>query len=119
MTAAWEAGGPVPTPGPRVDVEGRPGMVMERIDGPDMLTLIGRRPWRLFGLARTLGTAHARLNEVPGPPSLVATRDLLRTRIEAQSALPARFRSTALRLLDDLPDGDRLNHGDYHPGNVL
>ena len=35
------------------------------------------------------------------------------------SRLPDRFRPVALRLLDVQPDGDRLNHGDYHPGNVL
>jgi aminoglycoside phosphotransferase (APT) family kinase protein len=29
------------------------------------------------------------------------------------------LRDFALRVLDRLPDGDRLCHGDYHPGNVL
>jgi Phosphotransferase enzyme family len=28
-------------------------------------------------------------------------------------------RDFAMRVLDGLPDGDRLCHGDYHPGNVL
>jgi aminoglycoside phosphotransferase (APT) family kinase protein len=119
MTAAWEAGGPVPTPGPRVDVEGRPGLVMERIDGPDILTILGRQPWRIAGLARSLGTTHARLHEVVGPPSLRPLRTLLRERIEMAEALPERLRSISVRLLEGLPDGDRIHHGDYHPGNVL
>jgi aminoglycoside phosphotransferase (APT) family kinase protein len=33
--------------------------------------------------------------------------------------MPPRLRAHALRVLDALPDGDRLCHGDYHPGNVL
>jgi aminoglycoside phosphotransferase (APT) family kinase protein len=33
--------------------------------------------------------------------------------------MPPRLRGYALRVLDRLPDGDRLCHGDYHPGNVL
>jgi aminoglycoside phosphotransferase (APT) family kinase protein len=119
MTAAWEAGGPVPTPGQRLDVEGRPGLVMERIDGPDMLTLIGRQPWRLVGLARTLGATQARLNAVAAPPSLRPLRELLRERIEMAEALPSRFRPMALERLASLPDGDRIHHGDYHPANVL
>ena len=119
LTAAWEAGGPVPTPGPRVDVEGRPGLAMERIDGPDMLTTLGRQPWRIANLARILGATHARLHEVAGPPSLRPLRELLRERIEIAEALPDRFRLPAVRTLEGLPDGDRLHHGDYHPGNVL
>jgi aminoglycoside phosphotransferase (APT) family kinase protein len=33
--------------------------------------------------------------------------------------MPSHLRDYALRVLDALPDGDRLCHGDYHPGNVL
>src|SRR5256886_16561091 len=88
LSAAWEAGGPVPTPGPRVDVEGRPGLVMERIDGPDMLTTLGRQPWRILGLARIPGPTHARLHEVAGPPSPPPPPEPLRDRIETAPPLP-------------------------------
>jgi aminoglycoside phosphotransferase (APT) family kinase protein len=33
--------------------------------------------------------------------------------------LPSRLRDHALRVLDRLPDGVSLCHGDLHPGNVL
>ena len=42
----------------------------------------------------------------------------LTTRIE-QAPLPPALRSYALNVLSGLPDGDRLLHGDFHPGNVL
>jgi aminoglycoside phosphotransferase (APT) family kinase protein len=37
----------------------------------------------------------------------------------AGAGLPPPLREHAVRVLDALPDGDRLCHGDYHPGNVL
>jgi aminoglycoside phosphotransferase (APT) family kinase protein len=119
MTAAWEAGFPVPTPGPRIDVEGRSGIVMERVEGPDLLTLMGRRPWTVLWVARTLGTSHASLHDVPGPSTLPTLRESLGERIGLAEALPRRQRDEALRVLEDLPDGDRLCHGDFHPGNLL
>jgi aminoglycoside phosphotransferase (APT) family kinase protein len=33
--------------------------------------------------------------------------------------LPLHLLDFARQVLDGLPDGDRLCHGDYHPGNVL
>src|SRR5205807_5882470 len=89
LRAAWNAGAPVPEPGDRVTVEGRPGLVMERIEGPDLLSLIGRRPWTLFWVANTLGRVHAKLHEVMAPPSLPSLRESLRMRIEMGTALPA------------------------------
>jgi aminoglycoside phosphotransferase (APT) family kinase protein len=39
-------------------------LVLERIDGPSMLTSL-RRPWRLPQAAQTLADLHARLHEIP------------------------------------------------------
>ena len=39
-------------------------LVLERIDGPSMLTSL-RRPWRMPQAAQTLAELHARLHEIP------------------------------------------------------
>jgi hypothetical protein len=101
-----------------VERGGRTGLVLERFDGPDMLTLLRRRPWRMRGLAAALATAHIAVHRLVAPADLPEQRQLLAARIR-DAALPPRLRSLATRLLDGLPDGDRLCHGDYHPGNVL
>jgi aminoglycoside phosphotransferase (APT) family kinase protein len=101
-----------------VDRDGRTGLVLERLDGPDMLTLLQRQPWRVLGLASTLATAHRAVHRVAAPAELPDLRRVLAARIH-DAGLPPHLRSFAMRVLDGLPDGDRLCHGDYHPGNVL
>src|SRR3972149_6182385 len=55
-------------------VAGRPGIVMERIEGTDLLTLIGRRPWTLFRAGRICGEVHAQLHEAQAPSSIPPLR---------------------------------------------
>jgi Ser/Thr protein kinase RdoA (MazF antagonist) len=101
-----------------VECDGRTGLVLERLDGTDMLSLLQRQPWRVLGLARALATAHLVIHGIHAPPDLPDLRQVLTARIE-DAVLPPPLREHALRVLDRLPDGDRLCHGDYHPGNVL
>jgi aminoglycoside phosphotransferase (APT) family kinase protein len=39
--------------------------------------------------------------------------------MSSSEALPGDLRSRALEGLSRLPDGDRVCHGDFHPGNML
>ena len=102
----------------RVDVEGRPGLVMERIDGPDLIALMSRRPWLMWRAGTISGNVHAQLHDVIAPPSLPAIEDRVRMWV-ADPLVPPFAARAALAELDSLPAGDRLLHGDFHPGNIL
>ncbi len=119
MRAALAAGVSVPAVHGTTTVHGRPGLIMERIDGPDLLTLLGRRPWAVLSVAKTSGQLHARLHEVSAPDSLPALKARLAARIEASDLVPRHLAEFALSALRGLPDGDRLGHGDFHPGNIM
>ena len=109
----------VPAPATRILHDGRPGIVMERIDGQGMYHEITRQPWRTWALAALAGRIHAELHEVIAPASLPDTRGVLRARIAGEPDVPADLRDAALTALDELPDGDRLCHGDFQPDNVI
>lgn len=101
-----------------VEWDGRVGLVLERLHGADMLTLLPRQPWRILGMARTLAATHLAVHQVAAPAELPELRSVLAARI-TDATMPTRLRDHTLRLLDDLPEGDRLCHGDYHPGNLM
>jgi aminoglycoside phosphotransferase (APT) family kinase protein len=118
LRAADAAGVPVPRVFDRVEVEGRPGLVVERLGTGNLLLEIGARPWRVFPISRELGELHARIHAVAAPQTLPSVHERLRARLESPLVPPA-VRDRALRLLETLPEGDRLCHGDFNPANVL
>ena len=87
MRYVADAGYPVP----QVHDAGEGFLVMDRVDGPSLLDVAAKRPWRLGEYGRLLADLHRRLHELPAPPGLPS------------AALP----------------GDRLLHRDLHPLNVL
>ena len=102
-----------------VTVEGRPGLVLERIPGVDLLTLMMRQPWLVLRAATVMGRTHGEMHRVRAPASLPPLNDTLRARIDGAPALAPELASYALAVLDTLPQGDRLCHGDFHPGNII
>ena len=100
-------------------VDGRAGLVMERLEGTDLLSELSDNPLLIHRVATVMAAVHAQMHEVEAPPSLPDLHGDLRARIERAADLPPRLAGIALDLLDQLPRGNRLCHGDFHPGNIL
>jgi hypothetical protein len=92
-----------------VDCDGRTGLVVERLAGPDMLTLLQRQPWRVYTFARSLAETHLAVHGVPAPAELADLRQTMAARIR-DAALPQHLLDFVSRVLDGLPEGDRLCH---------
>jgi aminoglycoside phosphotransferase (APT) family kinase protein len=119
MAAAKAAGGPVPASRGVIELEARSGLVMDRIEGADLLTIIGRKPWAVMAAGNTCGRTHAALHEVAAPSGLERLVSRVVRQIQSSPLVPADLRDRAIAALSALPDGDRLLHGDFHPGNVI
>jgi tRNA A-37 threonylcarbamoyl transferase component Bud32 len=87
MTYLAQAGFPVP----KVYDAGGTDLVMQRLDGVDMLAAIQQRPWKAGYYGRLLAKLHDQLHEVTAPPSLRSS----------------------------FAPGDRVMHLDLHPANVM
>lgn len=101
-----------------VDIDGRRGIVYERVRGVSMLGLINAKPWLLFRLARQLAELHTQIHAQAGP-GLASVRPSLRATIQQAGSLPPDLKTNVLRLLEELSDSNALCHGDFHPDQVL
>ncbi len=117
--AAAKSGLRVPAAYEQVNEMGRPGLVMERIDGTDILALIGQKPWKLFWAARVVSDLHVQMHDAEAVPEIPPLKAKIRQMLEASDSVPPAFAEFVIKELDALPDGNRLLHGDFHPGNVM
>ena len=101
-----------------VEVDGRRGIVYERIDGPSMLKTLTARPWTIIRLARLLAELHAVLH-TRRIPDLPSQRERLQRRIRNVKALSPATKEATLKALAGLPDDSAVCHGDFHPDNIL
>ncbi len=101
VTAVHEAGAPTPAVHGLVSLEGRVGIVFDRIRGPSLLDeLVARRLTRADVGQRT-AEVHIAVQELAAT-KLPQLADILRE-----------------RGIGGMPVGETVFHGDFHPGNIL
>ena len=100
-------------------IDGRFGLVYERLRGPSMLDRLARRPWEIDRAAWRFAELHAAMHEANGTGLPRQKAEVARMIGRAGSSLPEDARQAALARLDTLPDGVAICHGDMHAGNVL
>ncbi len=115
----YEGGLPVPAVGDVVEIDGRYGFTLERVTGVSMLQSLAAKPWTLGRMARLLAHLQVEMHAMPGVEGLPGQHHRLREKILRTGLLTPDLKEAALRLLESLPAGDRLCHGDFHPENVL
>ncbi|MEH3105933.1 MAG: phosphotransferase [Sphingomonas fennica] len=118
--AAYAAACGLPTARPlgRMRAAGRDGLLFDHIDGRTMLKGVRFRLIAALAALGGLALLHARVHAVPPAPGLRRQRDQIANEIRHNGA-PPHWKTAAEAALAALPDGDRLCHGDVHPGNVI
>jgi uncharacterized protein (TIGR02172 family) len=108
-----------PRVGDLVQVEGRSGLVYERVEGVSMLEIFQQQPWRVVQFGRMLAELHVQMHDCVFEADVPHQRRSLQNKIRNANALPVYLKPKLLDALASLPDGDRVCHGDFHPANVL
>lgn len=108
---------------PRVDevceVDGRPGLVFGNLKvGKTISDAVREKPWKIVSAARELAAMHASVHECTSD-DLPSQRERIRREIETGKGLNTDIQNSALRILDELPDGNTVCHNDIHMLNVI
>jgi aminoglycoside phosphotransferase (APT) family kinase protein len=120
IRAVLAAGVPVPEVFGEVTLDGRFGIVLQRLDGPTLLQLT-RTGAVTFERAGAIVAALAMsLHKTPPPPEVLSMRDHMESRLRHDDGkIPKHIATDILALIDRLPPGDGLCHTDLSPGNVI
>lgn len=116
--AVSETGLPVPGVYGVVEVDGRHGIVYDRVDGPSMLKEFIAKPEELEHFAKLFAELHVKMHSIT-TRELPSQRRRLERKIRNAKPLPDKRKNAALEALRQLTDGHVLCHGDFHPGNIL
>lgn len=115
-------GAPVPAVDERMlasSDDGRYGLRYERIAGPTLASLFVDAPLRLFVLTKRMVDIHAGIHALDAVEGVRSQREYLRERLARVGLLSLRERQRLILMLDALPDGDRLCHGNFEMENVI
>ena len=112
------SGLPVPAVDGVVEVGGRPGIVLERVDGETMWERMKVAPAEVADCVEAIVDLQTQLHAttVEGLPDLARR---LGSKIDEAVQIPAHHRRTIQALLASQRPGQALCHGDVHPANVV
>lgn len=102
-----------------IEVNDAPAIVMDRIGGVSMMDQIRRRPFLIRRKAVQLALMHLGVLKLNAACSITGGKEQAKYCINASSCLTDHVKGAVLGVLDHLPMGNFLCHGDFHPGNIL
>lgn len=113
------AGMPAPGGVELVEVDGRKGVLFERVEGPTLLQAMAAKPWRIAYYADMMADLHSQIHQA----SLGWLRDIrgyFWWAIEhGPEGLPEEQRQQVFDRLKQMPEADSVCHGDFHPDNIV
>jgi uncharacterized protein (TIGR02172 family) len=101
-----------------VTLRDRRGIIFERVEGPTMLGALGKNPGTFDVLARELAVLHVSVHSCQ-QPEFPELHSYLTRAITHATDLADSEKASVLAILDRLPRGDAICHGDFQPGNVI
>ncbi|HWT76541.1 MAG TPA: aminoglycoside phosphotransferase family protein [Mobilitalea sp.] len=109
---------PVPKVGQMIDLDGRRGIIYEKISGSSMLELIMKHPGSITGYSKQMANLHYQVHQCKAY-ELPKYKEALEWNIRHTDLLTDNQRFAVLDILEKLPEGRSLCHGDFHPGNII
>lgn len=101
-----------------VKYRNRYGIVYDQIKGNDMIQIMTTNAKLIKKYSRQLATTHVAMHK-KNIDVKYSVKDKLCCDINSCQDLKAEEKDKIIRYLHALPDGDKICHFDYHPGNIM
>lgn len=98
-----------------VFVDGRPGILYERVPGPLLWQRVREQEEAAPAVGQLLAELHLELHQYAIPE----LEPFAKLRVSAEQRLPEAERAAYRACAQRVPPGGALCHGDFHPGNVI
>lgn len=96
----------------------RLGIVYDRVYGITMMKNISIRPWQIYKYAKKFAELHFKIHKhIDG--NMITYKQKLIENIKETGILDHSCKEKLIAYINNLPDGNNLCHGDYHPDNIL
>jgi aminoglycoside phosphotransferase (APT) family kinase protein len=115
--AVHASGLPVPGVGEIIRINDRNGLLYDFVAGSTMWEKM--RPWNILRSAHQMAELHFEMHASTVQIDIPNQHQKLKDKINAAESLPVPLRKKILAALDRMPTGNRLCHGDFHPGNLM
>lgn len=119
MKSLKEKGKTVPEVYDYLELDGRPSIVMEKINGDTMLSAMKKRPFTLLKQAKNLAKLHLDVTTSTEGLGMASINVRAKYLIENLDVFDEDIKNFVLNILSELPEGTDICHGDFHPGNIL
>lgn len=119
MKSLKEKGKAVPKVYEYLKIDGRPSIIMEKIDGDTMLAGVRKKPLQLLKQAEKLAKLHLEVADSAEGLGMLSINDRAAYLIPKAQMLDHELRKFVLSILAELPRGNDICHGDFHPGNIM
>ncbi len=117
--AIQNQGLPVPAYRGAIEYQGKRAILLEYIRGESMNAAMSSGLKEIEEIARDFAAVHYRLHQCRATSLEESKPRYERLLRRSEPQLGSDLMSRCLKLLEKQPDGDRLSHNDYHPGNLI
>lgn len=115
---AFKQGLPTPQAIDLIQLNGRQGIVFEECTGSSMGKRLQNHPNDVEPMAKLLADLHIKIHECSGE-ELPSIFDHTRKNIDQAQMLDDTVKGLLKAQLGNMPNGQNMCHGDFHPDNVL
>ena len=103
-----------------VEIDGRIGIILDRIDGPSLTKLPESRAGEFFSVPRYLADVHLQIHNEKCPQLQdIRERLISNLDLESLSFLSREEKESIRKYVSSLPAGDRVIHLDFHTENII